>query len=194
MKKKREGITPTVRFNVFKRDRFTCQYCGQSPPAVILELDHVIPVAEGGDDSSANLTTACFDCNRGKGARQLSDIPETVAERMAKQMELRKQLEAYNKFLASSRKSISDAANRIGKYWCDKSAPDQEQGKWTLSDDYTKSVMLFLKSLPEIEILEAVDIAHSRYPNYSHLQTNGRTWKYFCGICWRKIKGDRQDA
>lgn len=193
-KSKRQGITPTVRFNVFKRDRFTCQYCGQSPPAVILELDHVVPVVEGGDNSSANLTTACFDCNRGKGAKQLADAPETIGERMAKQMELRKQVEAYNRFLAKERKRSTEAANRIGAYWCNKSAPEAEQGHWTLSGSYLQSVQQFLKSLPEEEVIEAVDIAHARYPDRDHRRVGDRTWKYFCGICWRKIKGEGRNA
>lgn len=52
-------ITKKIRFEVFKRDEFTCTYCGQKPPAVVLEVDHVIPVARGGQDAIENLTTSC---------------------------------------------------------------------------------------------------------------------------------------
>ena len=45
---KRKSITKSVRFEVFKRDGFKCQYCGASAPDVILEVDHIVPVAEGG--------------------------------------------------------------------------------------------------------------------------------------------------
>jgi len=58
-----------LRFSVLKRDNFTCQYCGQSAPDVRLEVDHVIPVAEGGQDIEQNLTTSCYACNRGKRDR-----------------------------------------------------------------------------------------------------------------------------
>jgi 5-methylcytosine-specific restriction endonuclease McrA len=55
-----------LRWQVLERDNFTCRYCGQSAPNVVLEADHVIPVADGGDDSMENLVTACRSCNQGK--------------------------------------------------------------------------------------------------------------------------------
>ena len=64
------AINKRKRFEIFKRDAFTCRYCGRRAPEVILELEHVKPKALGGDDSDANLVTACRDCNKGK-----TDIP-----------------------------------------------------------------------------------------------------------------------
>jgi len=55
-----------LRWQVLERDNFTCQYCGQHAPNVQLEVDHVIPVSEGGDNSLDNLKTSCYACNRGK--------------------------------------------------------------------------------------------------------------------------------
>ena len=63
---KRKNLSKSVRFEVFKRDSFKCQYCGKSAPDVVLEVDHIIPVSKGGDNDISNLITACFDCNRGK--------------------------------------------------------------------------------------------------------------------------------
>lgn len=63
-----------LRFEVFKRDEFTCQYCGRRPPEVVLELDHIHPRAAGGKDDEINLVTACVDCNRGKSDKKLGDI------------------------------------------------------------------------------------------------------------------------
>lgn len=60
-----------LRFVVLKRDRFTCQYCGRKSPEVSLEVDHVIPVSKGGPTEMANLRTACYTCNRGKGVMSL---------------------------------------------------------------------------------------------------------------------------
>lgn len=68
-------ISKTLRFDVFKRDSFICSYCGRTPPTVRLEADHINPVAEGGSSDINNLITACFDCNRGKGAAPLTVIP-----------------------------------------------------------------------------------------------------------------------
>jgi len=65
----RETIGQKLRFEVFKRDGFTCQYCGGHPPLVSLEVDHVDPVAKGGTNAIDNLITSCEECNRGKGDR-----------------------------------------------------------------------------------------------------------------------------
>lgn len=54
------------RFFVLKRDGFTCCMCGANGPGVKLEVDHIIPVANGGTDVLDNLHTLCFECNRGK--------------------------------------------------------------------------------------------------------------------------------
>lgn len=67
----RENISNSVRFKVFKRDHFTCQYCGRS--GVELEVDHIEPVSKGGTNDIGNLITACKDCNRGK--RDIEVLP-----------------------------------------------------------------------------------------------------------------------
>lgn len=103
---KRKSLSKKTRFEVFKRDSFTCQYCGAKAPDVILEVDHITPVAEGGDDDLTNLVTSCFDCNRGKGKRVLSD-DAVVAKRRSQlehQQERLEQLEMMNEW----RKSVSE--------------------------------------------------------------------------------------
>lgn len=49
-------------------------------PDVILELDHIKPVASGGNNGIMNLVTSCFDCNRGKGKRELSEKGEILKQ------------------------------------------------------------------------------------------------------------------
>jgi hypothetical protein len=56
------------RFEILRRDKFTCRYCGRKSPEVKLHVDHVTPVAEGGTNHPTNLCAACSDCNLGKGA------------------------------------------------------------------------------------------------------------------------------
>lgn len=55
-----------TRFNLFLRDRFSCQYCGGRHD---LTFDHVVPRAYGGRTTWANVTTACAPCNLRKGGR-----------------------------------------------------------------------------------------------------------------------------
>lgn len=59
------GVVLT-RQNIFKRDRFSCQYCGSGKN---LTLDHIIPRSKGGNSSWINLVTACRRCNTTKGDR-----------------------------------------------------------------------------------------------------------------------------
>jgi 5-methylcytosine-specific restriction endonuclease McrA len=58
-----------TRFNVFLRDRFTCQYCEQPLPAPELTFDHIVPRSRGGRTTWENVVTACQSCNRLKGDR-----------------------------------------------------------------------------------------------------------------------------
>jgi 5-methylcytosine-specific restriction endonuclease McrA len=79
---KRAAISRKLRFEVFKRDSFTCQYCGRKAPDILLQLDHIEPVAKGG---LLNLITSCKDCNLGKSDRQLSDT--TIIDKRRQQLE-----------------------------------------------------------------------------------------------------------
>ena len=76
----RKTISKKTRFQIFKRDSFTCQYCGKKSPDVVLEVDHIEPVSKGGDNEITNLITACFDCNRGKSDKRLSDNTAIVLQ------------------------------------------------------------------------------------------------------------------
>lgn len=57
------------RVNVFTRDGFRCQYCGERFTMQKLTFDHVIPRAAGGRTEWDNIVTACRPCNGRKGAR-----------------------------------------------------------------------------------------------------------------------------
>jgi len=55
-----------TRFNVFLRDRFECQYCGEGAD---LTFDHLMPRSRGGQTTWENVVTACSSCNLRKGGR-----------------------------------------------------------------------------------------------------------------------------
>lgn len=57
------------RANVYARDRYRCQYCGTEHSLRDLNLDHVIPRAQGGTTHWDNIVTSCLDCNLRKGNR-----------------------------------------------------------------------------------------------------------------------------
>ena len=74
----RATIRPSDRFRIFQRDGFCCRYCGAAPEETELQLDHLIPVAKGGDDSYLNLITSCRLCNAGKGQNAAERVPIPV--------------------------------------------------------------------------------------------------------------------
>ena len=63
-----------TRFNVFLRDRFSCQYCGNKFPTQELTFDHLVPRSRGGTTNWKNVVTACSRCNLKKG----NHLPEIV--------------------------------------------------------------------------------------------------------------------
>ena len=77
------ATVPFSRRNIYKRDRYTCQYCGQQPAMEDLTIDHVLPRAQGGVSTWDNCVLACFECNRQKADRtpeqahmRLKSIPQ----------------------------------------------------------------------------------------------------------------------
>ena len=71
---KRTPIGKRLRFQIFERDGFTCQYCGKNPPDVKLEIDHIIAVSTGGTNDPENLRTSCWACNAGKSNKPLGSV------------------------------------------------------------------------------------------------------------------------
>jgi 5-methylcytosine-specific restriction endonuclease McrA len=63
---RRAPIGLKLRFQILQRDNFTCRYCGRKAPDVVLHVDHVTPVSQGGLSEPDNLVAACEDCNLGK--------------------------------------------------------------------------------------------------------------------------------
>ncbi len=78
-KKSAEGqrrlMTPNLRRSIIERDENTCKLCGNSTmnePNLLLEVDHIVPIAKGGLTTEENLQTLCWKCNRKKGAKLYS--------------------------------------------------------------------------------------------------------------------------
>ncbi|RLB41283.1 MAG: HNH endonuclease [Deltaproteobacteria bacterium] len=61
------------RQNIYARDKYRCQYCGQKFSSEELTYDHVIPRSRGGKTEWENIVTCCVDCNRRKGGRTPSE-------------------------------------------------------------------------------------------------------------------------
>ena len=178
MKEKRTQLSKKIRFDVFKRDFFACQYCGNTPPAVILEVDHVHPVSKGGDNDIDNLVTSCFDCNRGKSAELLEIIPTALIDKTKLLQEKEEQLKAYKRLLTRKKHreniDIDDIQEIFNLYY-----PDSY-----FTESFRLSIRLsFLQELDPLTIHDAMRMACER------TNTADGASKYFCGVCWNKIKG-----
>lgn len=55
---------PFSRENIFIRDGFTCQYCGEKFSREELTLDHIYPKSRGGETSWENIVACCRHCNQ----------------------------------------------------------------------------------------------------------------------------------
>ncbi len=71
----RKILTPSLRYDILKRDNFKCVICGRTPKkdGVTLHVDHIIPVSKGGKTEPENLRTLCSICNLGKSDKYDED-------------------------------------------------------------------------------------------------------------------------
>lgn len=97
------AVSKSLRFDIFARDSFTCQYCGRRPPEVVLELDHVHPQSKGGGDEEINLITSCAPCNRGKSSKVISEVaPRPDADLIF--LRVQQEIAEVGRFLAAKKK------------------------------------------------------------------------------------------
>lgn len=171
---KRKALSKKARFEVFKRDEFSCQYCGRRPPEIVLEVDHIVAVANGGGDDDHNLLTACFDCNRGKRDGTLEALPIDVPARAAMLKERMDQAHAYEDLLQERRTLEEWAVSDVV------AAYERAFPGWTVADRVRPSIRNFLRRLPKAEVIDAMELACAR-------MNSDKAFRYFCGVCWNRI-------
>ncbi len=169
----RKAISKKTRFDVFKRDAFTCQYCGAHPPGVLLHIDHIVAVANGGGNDIDNLVTACEPCNLGKGARALTTAPQALAEKAAAVAEREEQLRGYSEVLEAKRQRLDDETWRVLHLMTKEN---------TVPRDQYNSARMFIEKLGVHEVIDAMEIALGSSASYRNV------FRYFCGVCWNKIR------
>ena len=170
-------ITKKLRFEIFKRDMFTCQYCGQRPPDVVLELDHIEPRASNGSDDEINLITSCFDCNRGKAHRKLGEIhPRPDAD--IKYLEAQQEIAEAKRYLEASKikeQVRTQLQERLEEIWArsfdtDMVPIDRQWQAW-------------LNQFAPEEVEKAIKITQPLFQRKPHMQT-GQLIRYVSGVLW----------
>jgi len=164
---KRKSISEKIRFEVLKRDKFTCQYCGKSEINDVnlkLEIDHIVPVKEGGDNNILNLVTSCFSCNRGKGAIKLDNNiaiskQKKQADALQDKLEDRKLIFKWHKELEGI---DIETNNDVIKYI------NEKMYAYTVSDGFINKFKKIIKKYNLEDILEAVDTSAKTYLKYDN--------------------------
>lgn len=156
----RKSLSKKIRFEVFKRDSFTCQYCGKSAPDTVLEVDHIIPVAKDGTNNITNLITSCFDCNRGKSDRTLTENQTVKAQKqeLDKLNKRKEQLEMMAKWRISLLDIEKDEANKIMELVNAESGVNR-----SLTDDGIRSMIKLIRKYGFEETLESSIISFNKY-------------------------------
>lgn len=113
------AISVRIRFEVLKRDHFTCRYCGRTSPEVVMEVDHITPVCEGGGDDPINLAASCWECNRGKSGVSLSQTltGEDPHDRAVMLLEQERQMREYNEVLRVVNERVDAEFDALKSFW-----------------------------------------------------------------------------
>ena len=179
---KRIPIGKKLRFDVFKRDGFTCQYCGRMAPDVVLQIDHVDPVKNGGGNDVLNLITACFDCNSGKGAKKLTDRQEI--QKQQEQLKLLSLKKEQLEFLVKWREelqALSESEVKIAE-----SEIYKHNNKYMLSDAGRLAVKDLIKRFGINEVLEVIPTAYTTYDTANTKESWVAAFNKIGGICKNK--------
>lgn len=176
------AISVRTRFEVFKRDEFCCQYCGRRSPEVLLEVDHIVAVAKGGTDDPINLTTSCWDCNRGK-----SDVPllqimtgEDPHDRAILILERERQLEEYNHVVRQERERREAEGWQLWRWWQFEQGYRKKEDLETAPHQEIRWLFNALKYCPAEKIREFMDraLAKNMTKNLKYVGACVRNWRY----------------
>lgn len=179
----RTPLSKSLRFEVFKRDSFTCQYCGRKAPDVLLHVDHIDPVANGGSNEFLNLITACQDCNSGKSDKLLSET--TILDKQRQQLEdlqeRREQIDLMFQWQQGLSDLQNDTIDRLSTIWT------ECVSGYALNEDGIRSLKRLVKTYSIDEIISAMRKSADQYVKFASgvpiAQSVEAAWSKVGGIC-----------
>lgn len=181
-KTKRVGLSKKIRYEVFKRDNFKCFYCGKKPSdeGVVLEVDHVLPVYEGGTNDIENLVTSCKDCNRGKGKTKLNDknyssLKKAEHDSVDDKIDLMKEFVKSRMNKSREIDPACDYINHTMNKW--KHVREDKKERFILEDYKNKLLVLYKETSIEdlinsIEQCEVVFLGKTVHVDYGYMPFN----------------------
>lgn len=171
------SVTKRIRYEILKRDNYTCRYCGAKAPDVPLTVDHVLPQALGGSDKADNLVTACRDCNAGKTSSNPDDA--VVAEVNEKAMAWTAALKRAMEDMAVETKERRKVTKWFSTEWHHRYTSSMGE----LPNDWRTTIGEFVKMGVHIDLIdEAIDITCEKG------LSDSKNFRYFAGICWNHVR------
>lgn len=183
-------VPKRTRYEVLRRDQYTCRYCGAKAPDVRLNVDAVVPEVLGGNHKDpANLVTACEACNNGKSSSH-PDAPlvsEVADDAVRWGLAMR----------AAADRMLADLDSRQGdreqfrEWWNEWGAGEgREWESYPIDPDWKTSVdQLLAAGLPLPILKTCIDIAMRRKK-----VAGDRKFRYMCGVAWQKVQELRERA
>lgn len=169
------AVSKRTRFEVLRRDNYTCRYCRSSENA--LTVDHVTPVALGGSDAPDNLVAACRDCNAGKA----SSAPDAEAVEDVKADALR-----------------WSAAMQQAAEIMDEQVSDRDAYVGAFIDAWPSHRYLPESTIQTVERMHALGLPRSVMVDAARAAGSNRgvldRSAYFAGICWKRLRAMQEIA
>jgi hypothetical protein len=150
-KDKQRTIIKRLRFEVFERDKFTCQDCGKKVPDVILKIIRIKPKLKGQADEILNFKTSCYECNQDSSNIQL-DQGDLRKEK-------KEQIESMIKWQESLTKLYKNTSIKVIEYI-------ENKINLCLNESEKRSIEKLIHKFDFPDILEAVDISAAKYLKY----------------------------
>ena len=172
------AVTKRTRFEVLRRDNYTCRYCRSEDGA--LTVDHVTPTALGGGDGPDNLVAACKDCNVGKSStspdeRTVTDVSDDELEWASN---LRAALMEYDKGIDEKWLHRDDFLRQWNQWTTPDGSTVELPPNWEGSVDQWMALGVRIGTLNE-----AIRIAMTK----SGLQP-GEEFRYLAGVVWKIVR------
>jgi hypothetical protein len=148
---------------------------------VLLEADHIEPVAKGGTDDFLNLVTACKDCNSGKSDKRLSDsvVLDKQRAQLEELQERREQIDMMFQWQKGLLELQDEVVDRLHSIWA------EHVSGYTLNEKGLRNLKKLNKTYSVDEIVSAIRIAADQYIEFKDESPT----KASVEIAWKKVGG-----
>lgn len=172
-------IAHRTRFKILQKYGFKCRYCGRGHPQVsiqVLQIDHVVSVADGGKNQEDNLVVACQDCNLGKSKQSLNPIDICLDFEDKHQDEFQEFFDDLDQQLLAKENAYeirNQVVRRVAQYWY-KLAPGH-----SFSDAGWNKVNTLVERYNLETIINAMDMAASDHLVFmkDNKAVTGESWR-----------------